>query len=229
MAKLTLNALLEGNELGNFYTTETLDLQTDRANKAVYVDTDSGNKIIIEGAGFSYDGEIIEKGRIEEITFVNGTGDEFAVTTHVNMGAERLSSLLLGDGVQSMMRVALRQDDVIYGSANADVLFGSAGDDVLKARAGADELDGGKGDDRLIGGGGSDLFIFVAGGDDVVSDFDATGGGDAQDYIGVESMDGIRIRDHGDDVVVHFDNGDSLTLLDVKRSAVSEADFQLLV
>lgn len=228
MARLTLNALLEGNELGDFYTAETLELRTDRADKAVYLDTDTGNKIIIEGVGFSYDGDMIENGRVEEITFVNGSGDEFAVTSHVDMGADRLSSLLLNDGVQSMMRVALRHDDAIYGSATADVLFGGAGDDVLKARAGADELDGGKGDDRLIGGGGSDLFIFVAGGDDIVADFDATGGGEGQDYIGVESMDGFKIRDHGDDVVIHFDNGDNLTLLDVKRSAITEADFQLV-
>jgi Ca2+-binding RTX toxin-like protein len=228
MAKLTLNALLEGYELGDFYTAESLDLRTDRTDKAVYVDADSGNKIIIEGVGFSYDGETIEKGRVEEITFVNSTGDEFAAISHVDMGADRLSSLLLDDGVQSMMRVALRNNDLVFGSANADVLVGATGDDVLKARAGADELDGGKGDDRLTGGGGSDLFIFVAGGDDVITDFDATGGGDGQDYIGVESIDGLKIRDHGDDVVIHFDNGDSLTLLDVKRSAVSEADFQLV-
>ena len=64
MARLTLNALLEGNELGDFYTAETLEVRTERADKAVYLDTDTGNKIIIEGVGFSYDGEMIEKGRV---------------------------------------------------------------------------------------------------------------------------------------------------------------------
>jgi Ca2+-binding RTX toxin-like protein len=171
---------------------------------------------------------MIDDGEVDDITFLNSDGKTFSFVLNVDMDADRLTSHLLDHGVQAMMRVALKQDDNVNGSAQADLLFGGGDDDVLRGRGGADELDGGKGDDRLIGGGGSDLFIFVAGGDDVIADFDATGGGDGQDYIGVESMSGIKIRDDGDDVVVRLGNGDEITLLDVKRSAVTEADFQLV-
>jgi Ca2+-binding RTX toxin-like protein len=228
MAKVKLNSLLDGERIGSFYTASELELRVDRDDKAVYVDADSGNKIILEGDDFSYDGDRIENGMVDDITFLNSDGKTFSFALNVDVGAERLTSVLLNDGVDAMMRVALRRDDNVFGSAQADLLFGGGADDVLRGRGGADELDGGKGDDRLIGGGGSDVFIFVAGGDDVIADFDATGGGDGQDYIGVESMTGIKIRDDGDDVVVHLGNGDEITLLDVKRSAVTEADFQLV-
>ena len=142
--------------------------------------------------------------------------------------AERLSSTLLDTGVQAMMRAVLQDQDTVYGSAQADVLFGGGNEDILRGRGGGDELDGGKGDDRLVGGGGSDLFIFTSGGDDTIADFDSTGGGNGQDYIGVESMNGFKVRDDGDDVLIRFDNGDTLTLLDVKHTTITDADFQLV-
>lgn len=228
MAKVKLNALLDGEQIGRFYTDESLELRVHRDGKAVYVDTDTGNRIIIEGDGFSYDGDMIEKGKVDDVTFLNSNGKAFAVALNVDVNAEHLSHLLLDDGVNAMMRGVLRQDDDVYGSAQGDILLGGRNDDVLRGRAGADELDGGNGDDRLVGGAGSDLFIFTDGGDDTVADFDANGGGDAQDYIGVDSMNGFRIRDDGDDVVIKFDNGDTLTLLDVKRNEITDADFQLV-
>lgn len=228
MAKVTLNALLKGDDFGSFYTADSLELRTERDGRAVYVDTDSGNRIILEGSGFSYKGDMIKSGEVDDITFLDDNGKEFGIAANIDVSAERLTPLLLDSGVNAMMRAALRHEDSIYGSAQADILFGGRDDDILRGRGGSDELDGGKGDDRLIGGGGSDLFIFRSGGNDTIADFDATGGGDGQDYIGVESMNSFKILDDGDDVLIRFDNGDTLTLLDVKHTAVTEADFQLV-
>jgi Ca2+-binding RTX toxin-like protein len=228
MAKVKLNALLNGDEFGSFYTADSLELRTERDGRAVYVDTDSGNRIVLEGSGFSYKGDMITSGEVDDITFLDDNGKEFGIAANVDIGAERLTSLLLDSGVNAMMRAALKHEDTIYGSAQADVMFGGRDDDILRGRAGSDELDGGKGDDRLVGGGGSDLFVFTSGGDDTVADFDATGGGNGQDYIGVESMNNFKILDDGDDVLIRFDNGDTLTLLDVKHTTVTEADFQLV-
>jgi Ca2+-binding RTX toxin-like protein len=228
MAKVKLNALLNGDEFGSFYTADSLELRTERDGRAVYVDTDSGNRIVLEGSGFSYKGDMITSGEVDDITFLDDNGKEFGIAANVDIGAERLTSLLLDSGVNAMMRAALKHEDTIYGSAQADVVFGGRDDDTLRGRAGSDELDGGKGDDRLVGGGGSDLFVFTSGGDDTVADFDATGGGDGQDYIGVESMNNFKILDDGDDVLIRCDNGDTLTLLDVKHTTVTEADFQLV-
>ena len=228
MAQVKLNARLNGDEFGDFYNENNLELRTDRDNKAVYVDTASGNRIVFEGSGFSYDGDMITSGEVDDVTFLNDNGKQFGVARNVDVSAERLSSTLLDTGVQAMMRAVLQDQDTVYGSAQADVLFGGGNEDILRGRGGGDELDGGKGDDRLVGGGGSDLFIFTSGGDDTIADFDSTGGGNGQDYIGVESMNGFKVRDDGDDVLIRFDNGDTLTLLDVKHTTITDADFQLV-
>jgi serralysin len=228
MAKVNLNALLNGNDFGSFYTADSLELRIERDGRAVYLDTDSGNRIVLDGSGFSYKGDMIKSGEVDDITFLNGNGKEFGVSANVDVSAERLSSLLLDSGVNAMMRAALKHEDTIYGSAQADILFGGGDEDILRGRGGGDELDGGQGDDRLVGGGGSDLFIFTSGGDDTIADFDSTGGGSGQDHIGVESMNGFKVRDDGDDIVIRFDDGDTLTLLDVKHTTITDADFQLV-
>lgn len=228
MAQVKLTARLHGDELGSFYTADSLELRTERDGRAVYLDTDSGNRIVIEGSGFSYSGDMITSGEVDDITFLNDNGKVLGSAHNVDLSGDRLSSQLLDHGVNAMMRSVLNHQDTVYGSAQADVLFGGRDEDILRGRGGSDELDGGKGDDRLVGGGGSDLFIFTSGGDDTIADFDSTGGGNGQDYIGVESMNGFKVRDDGDDVVIKWDNGDTLTLLDVKHTTITDADFQLV-
>jgi len=228
MATVKLTARLNGDDFGSFYADDSFELRTERDGRAVYVDTDTGNRIVIEGSGFSYSGDMIKSGAVDDITFLNDNGKVLGAAHNVDLSGERLSSMLLDNGVNAMLRTVLRHEDTIYGSAQADVLFGGNDEDILRGRGGGDELDGGNGDDRLVGGGGSDLFIFTSGGDDTIADFDATGGGSGQDYIGVESMNNFKIRDDSDDVVIRFDNGDTLTLLDVKHTVVTDADFQLV-
>ena len=228
MAKVKLTARLNGDDFGSFYTADSLELRTERDGRAVYVDTSSGNRIVLEGSDFSYKGDMIKSGEVDDITFLNDNGNVLGVAHNVDLSGERLSSQLLDHGVNAMMRSVLNDQDTVYGSTEADVLFGGRDEDILRGRGGSDELDGGKGDDRLVGGSGSDLFIFTSGGDDTIADFDSTGGGDGQDHIGVESMSGFKIRDDGDDVLIRFDNGDTLTLLDVKHTTITDADFQLV-
>lgn len=148
MAKVNLNALLNGNDFGSFYTADSLELRTERDGRAVYLDTDSGNRIVLDGSGFSYKGDMIKFGEVDDITFLNGNGKEFGVSANVDVSDERLSSLLLDSGVNAMMRAALKHEDTIYGSAQADILFGGGDEDILRGRGGGDELDGGQGDDR---------------------------------------------------------------------------------
>ncbi|RYE59076.1 MAG: hypothetical protein EOP18_00010 [Rhizobiaceae bacterium] len=228
MAKVKLTARLNGDDFGSFYTADSLELRTDSDGRAVYVDVDSGNRIIVEGSDFSYKGDMITSGEVDDITFLDDTGRVLGAAHNVDLSGERLSDVLLDNGVNAMMRAVLRHEDTVNGSAQGDMLYGGNDDDILRGRGGRDDLDGGKGDDRLIGGGGSDLFVFTSGGHDTIADFDSTGGGNGQDYIGVKSMDGFKVRDDGDDVVITWDNGDTLTLLDVKHTTITDADFQLV-
>ncbi len=130
-------------------------------------------------------------------------------------------------------------DDVALGSAGDDSLAGNAGDDDLDGGAGDDALWGGDGADTLNGGNGDDTLFAGAGGDqitagdgadviifwvedgagtDSVTDFSATedrltldeslwGGGQTALEV-VTGFGGVV----GDDFVLTFGNGNSITL-----------------
>lgn len=107
----------------------------------------------------------------------------------------------------------------VYGSKYGDKITGDKHNNYLEGQAG---------NDRLTGGAGSDTFAFFEGdGSDVVTDFDAVGGGQKQDYIGVATKDGLFVTGKGDDTIVEFD-GVRITLLDVKATDVTLADFHVL-
>lgn len=119
-------------------------------------------------------------------------------------------------------------NDVLTGGAGDDDLVGQVGGDVIKGGDGADLISGGKGNDTLTGNAGSDLFTFATGdGNDVIKDFDAKGGGDNQDYIGIGSdvLEWLQIFQYGQDTVISFSNNQTVVLIDVKASTVGEEDF----
>jgi Ca2+-binding RTX toxin-like protein len=229
MVKATFTSLLDFDTVDTYYTDDSLELRTERSQKAVYVDTESGNRIVFEGTNFSYDGDVLVGGTITDVQFKANGGGDYATITGADYDAEKLASILTDRGVQPMLRNAFRGDDLLIGSSARDVFWAAAGDDTLRGRAGGDTLEGGKGDDRLVGGRGSDLFIFDPGdGRDTITDFDANGGGNLQDYIGVDSTDDLSIRRSGSDTVVDFGDGDTITLVGVARSDVSHSDFHEL-
>jgi hypothetical protein len=229
MARIELTTELNFEEISNYYTDTSLELRRDNDEKAVFVDTDTGNRIIFEGDDFSSNGNSLTAGTVDEVTFRNADGEEFAVIRDADYNAEKLSDLLLDKSVDAMLRYAFRQDDLVVGSSGRDLVWTGNGDDVLRGKGARDMLEGGNGDDRLIGGGGADIFVFAHGDDkDEVVDFDASGGGRNQDYIGVESLNDFDVRKSGDDTIIDFDDGHTLTLLDVRRSQISDADFHIL-
>ncbi|MDB5554889.1 MAG: Alkaline metalloproteinase [Rhizobium sp.] len=110
-----------------------------------------------------------------------------------------------------------------------DTLRGGGGNDKLLGGIGLDLLNGGTGKDRLTGGADVDLFFFQRGyGRDVITDFDAKGGDGLQDFIQIVEGAKFDIERNGHDTVIDFGKGSTLTLLDVKASQVTEADFVFL-
>lgn len=229
MVKATFTSLLDFDTIDTYYADDALELRTEKNHKAVYVDTESGNRIVFEGSHFSYDGDVLVGGTITDVQFKSSDGGNYATITDADYDAEKLAGVLMDRGTRPMLRTAFNGDDLLVGSFARDVFWGASGDDTLRGRAGSDTLEGGKGDDKLIGGRGSDLFIFDHGdGKDTIKDFDATGGGKHQDYIGVQSMDDFSIHRSGSDTVVDFGSGDTITLQDVARHDVSHNDFHVL-
>lgn len=153
--------------------------------------------------------------------------DSYTSATGLLLYAEGGNDSLTGTGAADGL-VGGKGADTIAGEAGNDDLLGQAGGDVIKGGDGRDLISGGKGDDTLTGNSGSDLFVFATGdGFDEIKDFDAKGGGDEQDYIGIGSdvLDQLIIIQAGDDTVIRFFSGQSVTLVDVDADKIGEEDF----
>jgi serralysin len=117
-------------------------------------------------------------------------------------------------------------NDVILGFAGDDRLEGGDGRDTMDGGKGADILDGGAGDDILTGGKNPDLFVFKAGfGMDIVGDLKN------QDQIQFEGLflnsEAVLAASEqvGDDVVITWDENNTITLLGVNLSSLEATDF----
>lgn len=123
-------------------------------------------------------------------------------------------------------------NDSLFGDAGRDRLFGGSGDDGLNGGNGRDYLHGGSGVDILTGGAGRDTFAFdLSDGDDVITDFNSR-----HDTIELGAALGVSSflelqqigSESGNDLVLEFANGDSLTLENTSWADVSANDFSFI-
>lgn len=105
-------------------------------------------------------------------------------------------------------------NDNIIGGDGYDTLHGGDGDDTLSGADGDDILDGGTGNDSLIGGTGNDTFLLrVGAGNDRISL-----AGAAADQFKTVSFEDVALTELtdlmrvGDDLVIGYGSGDSVTL-----------------
>ena len=165
-------------------------------------------------------------------------GDDFlGGDSLAGSGDERLDG---GDG-----------NDTLRGYGGADRLYGGQGDDSLLGNLDADFLDGQDGNDTLNGGGGDDILkggggadMLRGGADDDWFFYELGGGNDTvvDNVSGMGSDDVIWIIDFGtnfdefseiigassqvgDDVVIDFGGGDTLTILDTQIGDLHADDF----
>ncbi|WP_407523946.1 ELWxxDGT repeat protein [Methylobacterium oryzisoli] len=121
-------------------------------------------------------------------------------------------------------------DDLVRGDASDDALSGGEGNDLLSGDAGSDLLFGNAGNDELIGGDGRDRFAFGRGdGHDVIRDF-VTSGAEA-DTIAFNGGAFTRfeevqaaVRQVGDDAVIDYGDGDTVTLRNVQAANLTAAN-----
>lgn len=235
MAKLTYTDLIgDYYQLQDIFKAGSLFLGgKSTASKAVFND-DAGHQILFKGEGLTYDADMssLTGGKVDEIVFQNDHKQQFAdLDGHFN-NARQLANLLLKpeDGVKPMLEKALQHNDTIVGSNVINLLYGFDGNDTIGGGKGDDTIYGNAGSDTLTGGAGSDRFVFVSGdGKDVITDFDADGGGTKQDYIAVFSLHySAQSVDHKQDTLIDFGHGDSVLLLGVKASHISDDDFSLI-
>ncbi|WP_419904887.1 hypothetical protein [Kiloniella sp.] len=122
-------------------------------------------------------------------------------------------------------------NETLSGDAGANAIYGEGGDDNLDGEGGNDTLTGGTGSDTLTGGLGDDTFVFEDGdGSDVITDF---GSDDMTDVIDLRRTSAVSSYSDviaaasqvGEDTVIDFGSGDSITLLGVDTDSLSEEDF----
>lgn len=162
-------------------------------------------------------------------TYIGGLGDDTYVISSikdkvVELGGEG------NDTVRSSVHytLAANVENLILEGNGSWYGGGNALDNVIIGNDAVQQLDGGAGNDVLVGGGGADTFIVTAGnGSDVITDFVAGTDQVRLGGYGVTSFSEVQsaAKQVGNDTVISFDNGESLTLRGVQATSLVEKDF----
>lgn len=226
MATITYNGKLgKYGELSDFYNTNKITLTLATPKEVIYADKQGGEKIVFEGSGLKVDVfGIISGGTIDELNFTMKLGLSLISVTKADADAAPLAAALLSGGVKALFELALAGNDTVKGSTVSDELIGGGGKDTITGVGGEDHIRGGRGNDTMDGGVASDTFFFKTGdGDDKITGFDAKGLGRAQDYIDIAGP--YTIADSGNDTLITYGSGDSITLVGVDHKQVEATDF----
>jgi len=230
MAILKFIVGLGSEGIYSHYDATRLVLQAGATSKlATYVDSLTGDKIRIEGKNLTFQANDPVAGTITKFTYLDENNNRYMVETDAKIDALQWKAKGEGgDNFPGMFQYSLRDNDVVTGTALEDYIHSYDGNDIINAGKGADEIFGGRGNDRLTGGSGPDAFFFHReSGRDVITDFDATGGGALQDRLYMIRDDPFDITKSGQNVVITFEEGGRITLLDVKFRHFDEADYSV--
>lgn len=203
---------------------------------ASYTDSSTGAQIVIEGQNLAYTQNAITAGSITSLTLADEDGGALITYSALDADGADWDDTFAELGFSKMIQYLQRGNDQVIGSAvgealdgwdgkdvlrageGDDYLLGLAGNDKLFGEAGNDRLYGYDGNDRMTGGEDSDTFFFSGVTDkDVITDFDARGGGDEQDYLNIRSSETFTIKKSHGDVLINFVDGDSVRLLDAAK------------
>jgi Ca2+-binding RTX toxin-like protein len=194
--------------------------------KVVCEDPDSLNRVIIEGENLVVQRGMIVSGKIEHMIIGDPHGNPFYEVSDFKIDSRLINQdTMFNFAIEMLERVAIGSNKLI-GSSHDDDVHTGRGNDILLGKQGDDTLGGDTGTDIMTGGAGNDTFDFAAGdGKDTITDFDADGGVGAQDLIGAKFADVDSITKSGQNTIIDFGDGDTLTLLNVKPSQIDATDF----
>nr|WP_299667896.1 cadherin-like domain-containing protein [uncultured Ruegeria sp.] len=217
----TLEALIASGEVTEaIFEDDGVELAADR----IYLDADGREVFII---------------RPENNTFVTLTTEQSDVPAgEIIFGSVR--------GIENVTGTDL--NDYLTGNSSANTLFGRGGNDTISGGGGADTLDGGEGDDRLFGGDGEDRLVAQFGADlldgglgrDTYVVYRTARDGRIDEYLGNRSdtgnmlifedarSDEVRFVQVGTDIEVFIDDERVVTLDNIVRGGLIEAQFATL-
>jgi Ca2+-binding RTX toxin-like protein len=161
---------------------------------------------------------------IDTASYANASG---AVTVNLNTGnasgADGTDTLTLVENVTGSQFA-----DTITGDANANLLNAGDGNDTLLGGKGDDWLYGGRANDTLTGNQGVDRYVIETNsGSDHVTDF-AVGTDKVlfQAVSGIDDFTDLMLTKVGNNTVITWGTGDSLTIDGIKPSLLHASDFE---
>ncbi|CAN7552817.1 calcium-binding protein [Rhizobium sp. LjRoot254] len=191
---------------------------------------DFNRSIRFEGTNLSVS-NLVYSGTVTKVTVFEAEAISPDTALHSFTGKWKFADLALHNLTrEKIIANLLAGDDTFLATDSDDDIFSRAGNDRLLGGLGEDYFDGGRGNDKMTGGEDVDTFFFRRGsGKDVITDFDAKGGEGNQDFIELVAGTKFDVERNGRDTVIDLGRGSTLTLLDVKASQVTEADFVFAV
>jgi hypothetical protein len=247
MAKLVYTEL----SAGEIPLYSDLSLESKSKTKVVFVDEMTGDKIVYKGHGLKVSDGIIVKGELTAWNYTDSAENPYLTMTNFKLDLDEVNANSVSAFAEKALKKVLSGDDNLKGSSFGDEMYGLAGNDKLIGNAGDDNMFGGGGKDKMIGGDGYDTF-YSGKGDDVMTggtniDFFHFNKGDDRDkitdfnadnadmaghdliYIQIEFEDIKSIKKSGDDTIINFGHGDTLTLFGVAKADVDANDFQTMM
>lgn len=196
------------------------------SKRAVYSDSVSGDKIVLDGRDLSYDVGNLVGGTVNKLSIVDGSGEKFEVIHGFKLDGSLFTDSDIIVNFENILAKIFENDMRVLGTKLGDSVGGWDGDDMIVGRGGNDVLGGGLGRDLLVGGAGVDTFVFDHGyGSDRVKDFDAKGGDGFQDLIQADFAEIETIIRSGKNTLIDFGDGDILTLMNIKPGQIDQTDF----
>jgi len=187
----------------------------------------NGDRLVFEGKGLRYEAGRLVEGIITSMTMYAPSGAKLGSLTDAKFAVTDLPDMRDYWGHYSM-EAMIGGADTVIGSAGIDVLTGGDGKDVVKGLAGNDLISDGMGNDKSTGGAGADDFYFnSASGRNIITDFQSDGAQETHDQIYIDGTF-FDVRQDGKNVVVEFDGGASITLLDIDSSEIDVGDIVLI-
>jgi Ca2+-binding RTX toxin-like protein len=227
MAQIRYSSLLPDDMLFTSEYPETMFGSKLRASGFEVHDSDGNylNYISVHGSGLKYKHGYLVAGTITGVDFKTGDGDDYVTISHAHYKvAQKLDLSDITDAPAGFYYLAESGNDKIVGSSESDALVSSGGANNLKGLGGNDTLIA-LGRATMTGNAGSDTFVFVGLAKVVITDFDANGGGNDQDYLYFQDI-GIKPRIYEDhhNTVLDFGKGHTVTLLHLDRTDFSLVD-----
>jgi Ca2+-binding RTX toxin-like protein len=219
MAKVKVGDLGKPNDFFTGFL--TLDINA-AGTEAVYTDDVTGETIVLEGRGLersSDNDDFFSGGTITSVTVNNEKGAEVLDLTGGHYAAVKLLPAFLDGNFKGVLAFLMAGKDTVEAGKYSATLYGFGGNDRITGGKADDDIIGGAGSDVMTGGGGSDHFEFTprkdGGGKDVITDFSIKG----HNADELEIHGDFSVKAAGSDTLLKFDDGGSLLLEHVKKTA----------